>query len=501
MNLKRNILANYLSQAYVAGVGILTVPFYVSLMGTAAFGLIGFYTMLQAWFQLLDAGLSTTLARESSLYKGGVGDPLTLSRLRRVLEKVFFTVGLAGVVLFYLFAETITNSWLKVGDLAPSEVNNSVQLIGLIIAFRWVSCLYRGVVTGFEQQVWLGSFNIAVATGRFVFCLPVLVLLDTSATTYFSFQAGVSLLETLGLYWKANHLLPHGIATLSPQNSSIRTPLKFASGIAFTSIVWVLVTQVDKLYLSKLLPLSAYGEFSLAVMLASGINLLSAPIGTALLPRLTGMVNDEKGTRDLYSHYTQLSCLAMFPAALTLYSCASPVLFAWTGNEALAKSAGVILGLYSLGNALMGIGSYAYYIQYAKGNIRLHLQGNTIFAILYLPSVLLMTSEYGATGAATAWLVMNFMYLFAWVPLVHRSLLPGIHQIWIWRDVLPIAIGAAVPAILLSFLSADLLNGLSRWTSTVAAITFFLSSLFFAALGSTVLRKRAYSVVQKFASS
>lgn len=61
-------------------------------------------------------------------------------------------------------------------------------------------------------------------------------------------------------------------------------PLKFASGVAFTSVVWVLVTQVDKFLLSSLLPLSAFGEFSLAVLLSGGVNLLAAPIGAALLP-------------------------------------------------------------------------------------------------------------------------------------------------------------------------------------------------------------------------
>lgn len=54
MSLKKNILANYLSQIYVSLVGIVMVPVYVKYMGAEAYGLIGFYAMLQAWFQLLD---------------------------------------------------------------------------------------------------------------------------------------------------------------------------------------------------------------------------------------------------------------------------------------------------------------------------------------------------------------------------------------------------------------------------------------------------------------
>jgi O-antigen/teichoic acid export membrane protein len=502
MSLKRNIIANYFSQAYVAGISILTVPFYVRFMGTEAFGLIGFYTMLQAWFQLLDAGLSTTLARESSLYRGSASDASTLVRLRSLLERVFWAIGLIGILFFFFFAEPITHRWLQVGNLPPREVANSVQLIGLIIAFRWVSCLYRGVVTGFEQQVWLGSFNVGVATARFLFCLPILISWDASPTTYFLYQVMVSLLEAIGLYWKSNRLLPKGILSNSLVAGELRAPLKFASGVAFTSIVWVLVTQVDKLLLSKLLPLSAYGEFSLAVLLASGINLLAAPIGAALLPRLTNTAaSDEASMRTLYARYTQLTCLAMFPAAITFYSCASPVLFAWTGDEALARSASTVLSLYSLGNALMGVASFAYFIQYAKGDIRLHLIGNAILATIYLPTALWVAREYGATGAAAAWLVMNLVYFVAWVPLVHRLLVPGLHLSWISRDVLPVATGAAFPALLLALLPSGALDSLGRWSSGLAATTFFLVSLACAAAGSSILRARAGFLIRCHATT
>lgn len=492
VGLKRNIVANYVSQVYVAGAGILTVPFYVRYMGTEVYGLIGFYTMLQAWFQLLDAGLSTTLARESSRFSGGAGDASTLQRLRRLLERVFLAIGVIGAVTFFFCAEAITHRWLQVDELATDEVSNSVQLMGLIIACRWVSCLYRGVVTGFEQQVWLSSFNAAIATARFVLCLPVVIFLDASPTTYFSFQTVVSMVEVLCLYRQNNHLLPRTDAAGATVSDSLTAPLKFASGVAVTSIVWVLVTQADKLLLSKLLPLSAYGEFSLAVLLAGGINLMAAPIGAALLPRLTNTAaaGDEQTLRDLYSRYTQVTCLAMFPAAFTLYACASPVLFAWTGNAAVAASAGPVLGLYSLGNAVMGVTAFAYYIQYAKGNIHMHLIGNAVFAAAYLPAVFWAARAHGATGAATAWCLMNTAYLCVWVPLVHRTLVPGLHMIWMLRHVLPLIAGAAAPAMLFTWLSPGMLNGMDRWLGALLAVAFFFISLACAAAGSSILRTR-----------
>ena len=54
--LKINILASYASQIYIVAVSILILPLYVKYMGAEAYGLVGFFAMLQALFGLLDFG-------------------------------------------------------------------------------------------------------------------------------------------------------------------------------------------------------------------------------------------------------------------------------------------------------------------------------------------------------------------------------------------------------------------------------------------------------------
>lgn len=502
MSLRRNIVANYISQAYVAGISIVTVPLYLKFMGGEAYGLIGFYTMLQAWFQLLDAGLSTTLARESSRYNAGATDASTLSQLRRVLEWAFVAVGVLGATFFFIFGEAIANKWLNVNALSLIEVTRCIELMGLVIAFRWLSCLYRGVVTGYEEQVWLGYFNIIIATARFPCGIPILILVDPSPVTYFSYQVVISFFETIILYWKANQLLPRCVVLFRGAIDRLGEPLKFASGVAFTSVAWVLVTQIDKLFLSSILALSDYGEFSLAIILAGGINLLAAPIGAAFLPRLTSTAAnfDETGTRNLYLRYTELTCFAMFPIAFTVFACASQVLFAWTGNKGLSQSADMVLGIYSLGNAVMGLSSFAYYIQYAKGNVRLHLIGSFILAAIYLPAVVWAANFDGANGAAAMWLLMNMLYLLFWVPLVHRRLLPGLHMQWISKRVLPVVIGAAIPTLVVILIPSLMPENASRFACALFVLLFLTLSMLGSVLGSSILRDRIGLLIRRNAA-
>src|SRR3569832_396276 len=99
-----NILANYASQIYITLATILIVPLYVRYMGAEAYGLVGFFTMVQMWFQLLDAGLSPTMARKTARFQGGAIDALSLRRLMRTLEGIFIIGAiLGGGVFFFCF--------------------------------------------------------------------------------------------------------------------------------------------------------------------------------------------------------------------------------------------------------------------------------------------------------------------------------------------------------------------------------------------------------------
>ena len=442
MSLKRNILASYASQIYVTLVGILILPLYLKYMGAEAYGLVGFFTMLQAWFNLLDMGLTPTVARETARFRGGATDALSYRRLLRALQLIFFAVALLGGGAMFVFSGLIAGGWLKVQTLPLEQVQLALQLMALGVALRWMSGLYRGCISGCERLVWLGGFNAFVATLRFVGVLPVLIWVGHSPAVFFTYQLLVAVVELAGLAVKACSLFP-----TVPQGQQlgwssaclfkpIRPVLKFSLTIAFTSSVWVMVTQTDKLVLSKLLPLADYGYFTLAVLAASGVMLISGPISSALLPRMARLQaeGDEVGLISLYRNATQMVAAIAIPACLILVFFAEQVLWAWTGDAHAAARAAPILRLYALGNGFLTLAAFPYYLQFAKGDLRLHLIGNAVFLLLLIPSLVWATWQFGATGAGYAWLGANAVYFFVWVPVVHMRFVKGLHRNWLVHD-------------------------------------------------------------------
>lgn len=440
MSLKRNILANYASQIYVTLIGIVMVPMYVSYMGAEAYGLVGFFTMLQAWFQLLDMGLTPTMARETARFNGGANDALSLRRLLRAMEGIFIGIAVLGGTAMMVGSNAIASSWLKVQQLPLTEVQHSIMIMAVIIGLRWVCGLYRGAINGFERQVWLSVFNIVIATARFVLVIPFFIFVGTTPTQFFFYQLVLAVIETTVLIIQTYRLLPNiTVVTLKPWEwAPLRGVLKFSLSIAFTSAVWVLVTQTDKLVLSKLLLLSDYAYFTLATLVAGGVGVLSGPISAALLPRMSKLSAEANDVEmiGLYRNATQLVGTITIPVVLVLAFFGEKILWVWTGDHDIATKAAPILILYTLGNGVLAFGSFQYYLQYAKGDLRLHLIGSLLFLTLLIPLLIWFTYQFGAIGAGWAWLIANSLYLTLWAPVVHNRLAHGLHWQWLVKDVL-----------------------------------------------------------------
>jgi O-antigen/teichoic acid export membrane protein len=394
------------------------------------------------------------MARETARFRGGAMDAISYRRLVRALEGVFLVVAMAGGFGMFSAAGYIARDWLQTSKLPISEVQTAIRLMAAIIAMRWMSGLYRGAISGSERLVWLGGYNSLIATVRFIGVLLVFVFIGTTPTIFFSYQFVVAVLELAGLLFHSYSLLPtipHGIR-LPWSWAPLRPVVRFSLTIAFTSSAWVLVTQTDKLVLSKLLPLAEYGYFTLAVLVASGVMVTSGPVSVAIMPRMAKLEAEKNhdGLIRVYRQATQLIAVIVGAASITMAFCAEPLLWAWTGDKLLSHKAAPVLKLYALGNGVLAVSAFPYYLQYAKGNLRLHLIGNAVFLVLLIPSIIMAANQYGGVGAGYVWLGMNLFSFVAWLPLVHQKFAPGLNLRWYVEDVLIIFLPAAIAGYCLS---------------------------------------------------
>jgi O-antigen/teichoic acid export membrane protein len=300
---------------------------------------------------------------------------------------------------------------------------------------------------------------------------------------FFSVQLAISVVELGWLVARAGGCLPSVDERIGYSLAPLRSIARFSAAVAFTGALSVALTQSDRLLLSGLLPLGEYAHFNLAVLAASAVLLAGSPLTSALLPRLSAMQGTkcQDDVRRLALLATGLMSLATLPLAMMLAIHSHAVMLTWTGQAAAAQASANILALYALGNAIVAHLSLAYALQFASGNLRLHVIGNALLVAALIPGQLLLTLHYGAVGAGAFWLAINLLYALAWIPVVLRRVAPGVLGPW-FAGIARAALAAAA-AVGLTRLAWEVLEPLDR----LSTLAFLVAGWLFASAATLAL--------------
>jgi O-antigen/teichoic acid export membrane protein len=230
-----------------------------------------------------------------------------------------------------------------------------------------------------------------------------------------------------------------------------RNTWRYAAGMAGMAVVSALLTQADKLAVSKMLSLEMLGYYTLAGALASAPLVLAGPIVLAVFPRLTALVasEDSNGLTRLYHRTSALVAVATIPAGMTLVLFGGDFIRSWTGSALAAERAGVAASFLLGGQLLQAIEVVPSYVALAHGHVTLNLQVNIASVLLIIPLLLFLIMKYGIVGAGSSWLIMSLCTVPPFIYLLHRRFLPGELQEWVLRDMLRPLL-AALPVILLA---------------------------------------------------
>ncbi|MES2632593.1 MAG: oligosaccharide flippase family protein [Pseudomonadota bacterium] len=500
MSVQRNLVANYIAQAWTALMGLAFIPAYIHLLGMEAYGLIGFFALLQAWLLLLDMGMSFVLNREMARFSAGAHDAQSIRNLLRSVEYVALVVAALIALVVMQASGWLATGWLRAQTLAPGVVTEAIAVMGFVVAARLVESLYHGAILGLQRQVWLAIANSMLVTLRWAGALGVLMWVDGSIRAFFLWQGAVSLLAIVVFAVALYRQLPKAGRPATFSVESLRGLWRFAAGLVASTALALLLTQVDKILLSKLLSLESFGVYALAGVVATALLQLVTPVTQAYYPRLTALLTsgDEPGLVRAYHEGAQIVCALMVPAALLLIVFPASVLGLWTGDAALAERAAPLLCALAAGTMLNGFMNMPYMLQLAHGWSSLAARVNAVAALVLVPALLWVTPRYGALGAAWVWVALNAGYLTVGIALMHRRVLRSEKAVWYFADVALPALAAAIATVLMYAVKP---SGPSAIVEFVWLMATGLLSLMASITAAPLLRQRVLARLQPTQSS
>ncbi len=435
---KINVIANLIGQGWAALLQIAVVPFYLHFLGVESYALIGFYVMLMTSVQIFDLGLAQTLNRELarlSIDPRGAGE---MRDLVRTMEVVYWGVVTTVCVALALLMPLIARHVLNPNQIDPNSLRQVLYMIVIVIMLNWPANLYFSGLMGLQKQVLVNKLRILLSTVSSVGALLVLWLVSPTILMFFGWQI---MTGTLSLVVMARRLA-HGPAgcewpcEIPPRASFPHLALRCGSKRAHHFRDWC-STQLDKWILINFLTLEAFGYFSLAVTVAGALNLFATPVFSAVYPRFSVLIAEDKHAilDQVYHISTQVIAVTVIPAALFLSFYSHEVLLLWTHNEKVASHSGPILSLFVIGTALNGIMHVPYARELARGRTRIFLIFNLAAIALLGPAVWYFAPRIGAISSAMAWITLNAAYLIIAIPIVHTGMARREQLQWYLRDI------------------------------------------------------------------
>lgn len=437
MSLKKNVIANYLGQGWVALMGLAFIPVYIKYLGIEAYGLIGIFALLQAWLSLLDMGMTPTLSREMARFSGGSHSNESIRDLLRSIEIIALGIAIIIALTIWLSAEWLASNWLKAETLPISTVAQAFTIMGLITALRFMESLYRSSIIGLQRQVLLNIVSSVTATLKWAGAVGILAWVSTSIEAFFLWQGVITLLTLILYIFIVYNILPKAKRGGAFSVLEVKNIWRFASGMISITFLSLLLTQIDKILLSKILSLENFGYYSLAAMVAGALYILVQPITQAYFPRFSELIA-QRNQAELISSYhksAQMVSVVMGSAAAVLIFFAEPILLLWTQDGALVDRITHLVIILAIGNLLNALMWIPYQMQLAHGWTSYAVKVNIISVIILVPAFFWITPSYGAEGAALIWLTLNAGYVFIGIHFMHREILNNQKWHWYIKDI------------------------------------------------------------------
>jgi O-antigen/teichoic acid export membrane protein len=430
--------------------GLIFIPIYIKYLGAEAYGLIGLFAIVTTWLSLLDMGITPTLGREMARFSAGNHTPKSIRDLLRTMEIIALGIALVIVCGMTLSSKWLANSWLKAEMLPIEVIVQAFIIMGLIAGFRFIEGIYRSSIFGLQRQVLFNALSSILATVRGFGAIAVLAWISPTITAFFFWQATLELISLVVLAATTYKCLPIAEKNAYFSLDALRDVWRFASGMTGILFLTLLSMQVDKILLSKLLSLTEYGYYTLAVVIAGGLYMIVTPITQAFYPFFCELSdkNDYAGFAKAYHRSAQMVSVLAGSLAIVIIIFAEIFLRLWTRDYDLATRVSPLLAVLMFGNLLSGLMFIPYQAQLANGWTSLALRINIVAISIVVPAILWATPRFGSMGAAWVWVALNAGYVLIGIHFMHRRILTAEKLRWYVRDLL-LPLGGSLVAVLI----------------------------------------------------
>lgn len=430
---------NLLGQVLPLVVAVLAIPALIRLLGLERFGFLALVWVLVGYASLFDLGIGRALVRTMSL-RLARGDADGAAASGRTGLVCLWLLGLLMAAVLAALAPWLVGSVLSLPAALRAEALPATLWLAATLPFVMASAGYSAVLNAHQA---FRPLNLVRALFSILSYLVPLALAWQGWATLPAVVGAILVLRIIGTGALAATARRHGAFRawpLRPEREPLRELLQLGGWMSVSNLVSPLLSQLDRLLISGLVPLRDVGVYAAPFDLLSRLMVLPYAIVNAVFPGATAVQPGTPEARQAAGDLLRWLAVAMFPVVLAVVALAQPATTLWLGPE-IGPRAAWVLQVLALGVFANTLAQAPATLIQAAGKPRdmalLHLAELPLFLALLWA----LTSSHGIEGTAVAASLRMVLDALAVAWLAQRGLRLGP---WPWRALWRPALGMAL---------------------------------------------------------
>lgn len=417
-----NTVYGFLGLGWTSLLSIVTVPIYIRVLGHEEWGIVAACLSLQLLANFADSGFSQIVPRwiaKDSQSAHAISEYMTVFRV------LYFFIAIILLIFIQLSSGFMAVSWFNVSSERVPELENCLRVVSVQLFFQLMNNLNVGYWNGTQNQARIFFHTCGFATLKHVATMLLIYWWCRDALAY---VIGFCIVACVEFFFNTYSVGQGRLwdAELFRKFRKYTVFLKEVSSLSGGILIGLLVSQLDRIVLSKVLPAEQFGVYIVVLTLSQAFLQLQSPISRAFFPVLVKGISG--GDVMLWKRFgffvTGVMLTATFPIVVAIFF-AGWLLNVWLGNVFFVDNGKFALQLLLLGVAINTLYGCIYQLMIAAGRSSLVLRFNLTALVMLVVGVLLSWDDLVLSSGGYIWIFWNSVLLAlggGWVILSGRKI-------------------------------------------------------------------------------
>jgi len=401
--LARNTVWNLIGQVIPLLVGVVTIPYVIRGLGTAAFGILSIAWVVLGYLSLLDLGLGRATTKF-------VAECLARNEIRRLPGLLWTSIGflvfLGAAIALVVVAiiPVLVERLLKIPALLMEETKVGFIVLAASLPVLLGTNALRGVLEG-AQRFDLVNL-IKVPSNVSVFLLPALGLaVGFRLPGIIVLLVLARLVSALGYLTCSIKVFPVLGGSFSFDPKMLRPLATYGGWLTVSNILGALLMNVERIFIGAMRSVADVGYYTAPFEVVARLWIFPSSLAATLFPAFSGMGISNAVKPELarvYARSVKSLLLALGPAMALVALFAHRILHFWLGPN-FAEQSTLVMQILSVGVLVNSLAFVPFTLLQGIGRPDLTAKFHMVEMSLYVGLLWVLIGRMGIAGAALAW--------------------------------------------------------------------------------------------------